>query len=103
MAIFSRFDFSHEKFNNSLKNAWNHLKICRNDLWGILNNFLKQIFDFLIFHNFMASAAEPEGKKRKKKAVFSLSKVWKIPKNKNFKNPLQEFLKIILGMVYTEF
>ena len=81
MAIFSKFYFSHGKSLNFLENAWNHLKICRNDLWGILNNFLKQIFDFSQFYGLRRRAG---GQKTQKKAIFSLSKVWKITKNQNF-------------------
>ena len=92
MAIFSKFYFSHEKFNNTLKNAWNHLKICRNDLWGILNNFLKQIFDILIFHNSMASTAEPEGKKREKMQFFHFQRCEKSRKIKISKIRFRNFL-----------
>ena len=103
MAIFSKFHFLHGKSIDSLENAWNHLKICRNDLWGILNNFLIQIFDILIFRNFMASAAEPEGKKRKKTPFFHFQRCEKSRKIKISKICIRNFLKPFWGWFIPNF
>ena len=50
----------------------NKLKIEMDSLWGILKKIIYQIFDILIFRDFLDPEKRKIGKKRQKAAIFGL-------------------------------
>ena len=50
----------------------NELKIKMDSLWGILKKIIYQIFDILIFRDFLDPEKRKIGKKRQKTAIFGL-------------------------------